>query len=344
MDIKRGFASDNNSGVHPNVIQELANVNHGHVIGYGDDSYSAKTVETMKKHFGDDIEVFFVFNGTGANVLSLKSITHSFNAVICAETSHINVDECGAPENITGCKLLSVSVPNGKLTIEKIKYHIHGFGDEHHSQPKVISITQVSELGTVYTPAEIKEIADYAHENKMYLHMDGARLCNAAASLNCDLRDITTDVGVDVLSFGITKNGAMNGEAVVFFNKDLAEYVKFWRKHVGQLGSKMRFMSAQFEALLKDDLWRKNADHANKMAQKLYLAVKDIPEIKVTQKVEANGVFAVVPAQVIPELQDEYFFYMWDEHNNEVRWMTSFDTQEEDIDAFVKKLKELLAK
>ncbi|MDO9577084.1 MAG: low specificity L-threonine aldolase [Candidatus Cloacimonadales bacterium] len=340
--IKRGFASDNNSGAHPAVLQAMADANAGHEIAYGDDYFTARAIEKIKEYFGSEIEVFFVFNGTGANVLSLKNITESFNSIICAETSHINEDECGAPEKFTGCKLLPVKTENGKLTIEKIKKHMYGIGFEHHSQPKVISITQVTELGTVYTIEEIRELSNYAHENDMYLHMDGARLSNAAVSLELGFKEFTADAGVDVLSFGLTKNGAVNAEAIIFFDKKLAENFKYYRKQGMQLGSKMRFMAVQFEALLSNDIWKKNAAHANRMAKLLSEKIAEIPQIKITQKVEANGVFAIVSAEIIPKLQKEFFFYMWDEHRSEVRWMTSFDTTEEDIEQFVALIKKLL--
>ncbi len=340
--IKRGFASDNNAGAHPAVLQAMIEANAGHEIGYGDDYFTAQAVEVIKQHFGNEIEVFFVFTGTGANVLSLKNLTDSYHSIICAETSHINVDECGAPEKFTGCKLLPVETDNGKLTIEKIKKHLHGFGFEHHSQPKVISLTQASELGTVYTPSEIKILADYAHQNKLYLHMDGARLSNAAVSLGIGFKKFTADAGVDVLSFGLTKNGAINAEAVIFFDKELVKNFKYYRKQAMQLGSKMRFMAVQFAALLAGDIWKENAEHANKMAQLLASKISEIPEIKITQKVESNGVFAIVPPEIIPRLQAEFFFYMWDEHLSEVRWMTSFDTTEEDVEQFVELVKKLV--
>jgi len=341
-ELKRGFASDNNAGIHPEVLKAIQDANMGHCIAYGDDIYTQKAIAKIKEHFGKDIDVYFTFNGTGSNVLALKMLTESYNSIICAETAHINVDECGAPEKFTGCKLLSVPTENGKLTIEKIKYHMHDFGFEHHSQPKVISIAQVTEMGTVYTPNEIKKITDYAHKNAMFVHMDGARLCNAAVSLDRDLREITADVGVDVLSLGLTKNGAMNAEAIIFFNQEISENFKYYRKQGMQLASKMRFMAVQFEALFSNDLWKKNAEHANKMAKTLAEGVAEIPQIQITQKVEANGVFAIVPSEIIPKLQKEFFFYMWNEQKSEVRWMTSFDTQIKDIEEFVLLLRNLL--
>jgi len=340
--IKRGFASDNNSGAHPAVLQAMIDANEGHEIGYGDDYFTARAIEVIKKHFGQEVEIFLVFNGTGANVLSLNNLTDSFNSIICAKTSHINEDECGAPQKFTGCKLLTVETENGKLTIEEVNKHIYGIGFEHHSQPKVISITQVTEMGTVYTVDEIEELSDFAHKKHMYLHMDGARLANAAVSLDLGFKDFTADAGVDVLSFGLTKNGAVNAEAVIFFNKKLAENFKYYRKQAMQLGSKMRFMAVQFETLLSGSLWKESALHANKMAQLLASRIAEFPQIKITQKVESNGVFAIVPSKIIPKLQKEFFFYMWDEHNSEVRWMTSFDTTEEDIEQFVILIKKLL--
>lgn len=341
MENKRGFASDNNSGVHPDILKAITEANQGHVIAYGDDPYTEKAKEKFYEFFGNDIDIYFVFIGTAANVLGLNAVTRSWNAVICAETAHINVDECGAPEKFNGFKLLSVNTPDGKLTIDLIKQHMHGFGFEHHSQPKIISITQATEMGTVYTVDEIKALADFAHKNDMYLHMDGARIANAAVSLGIDFKAFTKDAGVDILSFGGTKNGMMYGEAIVFFNKQLGQDFKYVRKQGMQLASKMRFISAQFERYLSDELWYKNAAHSNKMAKLLESKVKDIPQIKITQKVEANGVFAILPShELIEELTKEYFFYDWDESRNEVRWMCSFDTREEDIIDFVNLLKQ----
>ncbi len=342
MKLLKSFASDNNAGVHPAIMQAIAEANSGHTIGYGDDPYTAGAMEKFRQIFGNQIDVFFVFNGTAANVLGLKSVTDSFNSIICSELAHLNVDECGAPEKFTGCKLLTVPTTDGKISIDGIQRHLHGFGFEHHAQPRVVSITQSTEMGTVYSPEEIRAIADFVHRNGLLLHMDGARLSNAAAALKVDFSSITRDAGVDVLSFGGTKNGMMLGEAIVFFNRSLSENFKYYRKQGMQLGSKMRFISAQFIAYLSDDLWLKTATHANMMAQKLAAQLKNIPDVHITQKVESNAVFARIPARVIPLLQDAYFFYVWDESNSEVRWMTSFDTTDEDVDSFVKKVKEVL--
>ena len=332
---RRSFASDNNAGVHPEMIEAIRAVNEGHVIAYGDDEITARAVKLFQKHFGRNVAVYFVFGGTGANVLGLKAITKTYQAVICAETAHINVDECGAPEKFTGCKLISLTTPDGKLRIEQLEPMLHVFGNEHHVQPRVISISQATEMGTVYTTQELKAIATFAHANNMLLHVDGARIANAAASLNVSLKEITADVGVDVLSCGGTKNGMMYGEAVVFFNEAMAEDFKYIRKQGMHLPSKMRYISAQFEALLSGDLWRRSAAHANGMARLLGSELEKIPGIKLTQPVEANGVFAIVPKQFIPLLQKKYFFYTWNEAISEVRLMCSFDTTEEDIQDFV---------
>jgi threonine aldolase len=338
----RGFASDNNSGVHPQVMQAIINANVSHAVGYGDDVYTTQAKELFAKAFGAPVDVYFVFNGTGANVIALQSLTRAHEATICAATAHINVDECGAPEKFTGGKLLTVNTYDGKLTVEHIKSFLHGFGDQHHVQPRVVSITQTTELGTVYQLTELKAICDFAHENNMLVHMDGARIANAAAYLNCTFKEMTRDVGVDVVSFGGTKNGMMFGEAVLFFNPELSNATKFMRKQSAQLHSKMRFISAQFIAMLESDLWLQNALHSNRMAALLKAELLAIPQVKITREVESNGLFVKVPASIIEPLQQEYFFYVWDHEASEVRWMTSFDTTEQDIYGFVAKIKELV--
>ncbi|NOR75909.1 MAG: aminotransferase class V-fold PLP-dependent enzyme [Draconibacterium sp.] len=340
--MKKGFASDNNSGVHPAIFKSMEEVNTGHVVGYGDDQFTQKAIKIFKDKFGENTEIFFVFNGTGANVLSLSTVTQSFNSVICAETAHIQEDECGAPEKFTGCKLLPVDPVNGKLTPDAIQHHLTGFDFEHHSQPRVISISQVTEMGTVYQPKEIQELADLAHKNNMLLHMDGARIANAAISLDLDFREFTVDCGVDILSFGGTKNGMMMGEAVLFFNSELTLNTKYIRKQSMQLYSKMRFVGAQFLAYFENDLWKETATHANKMAKLLESEIVKIPEIKITQPVNANGIFAIVPREIIEPLQKRFFFYIWDDTKPEVRWMTSFDTTEQEIFEFAGMIKELL--
>jgi threonine aldolase len=338
----RSFASDNNAGVHPEVLKAIAAANHGHAVGYGDDPWTETALARFREHFGDDAKVFIVFNGTAANCLGLQALTHSYDAVICAQGAHIYVDECGAPERLTGCKLIPVPTPEGKLTVEAVSRVYHGIGDQHHVQPRVISITQATEVGTVYQPEEVKALSSFAHERKMFLHMDGARIANAAVSSGLTLRQATRDLGVDVLSFGGTKNGAMGAEAVIFFDQKLAygedpsRDFRFLRKQGMQLSSKMRFVSAQLGALLTDDLWRKNAQHSNAMAKLLEQELRKIPAIKIVYSVEANGVFAQVPKAAIARIQERYFFYVWDEEESVVRWMCSFDTTEEDVKDFVR--------
>ncbi|HMH05447.1 MAG TPA: low specificity L-threonine aldolase [Terriglobales bacterium] len=330
----RSFASDNNAGVHPEVLQAIAAANQGHAVGYGDDPYTESVVRKFKQHFGPEIDVFLVFNGTAANCLSLKALTRSYHAVICAEAAHIYTDECGAPEKFTGCKLIPIPTRDGKLTVESVSQAYHGIDDPHHVQPRVISITQATEVGTVYKPAEIKALARFAHERTMFLHVDGARIANAAASLGQTLQQATRDLGVDVLSFGGTKNGALGAEAVVFFDKKLSRDFLYLRKQGMQLASKMRFVCAQFDALLTKDLWRKSAQHANRMARLLRNKLREIPQVKIVYKVEANGVFAKIPRRAIARLQKRYFFYVWNERQSVVRWMCSFDTTEQDVEQF----------
>ena len=332
----RSFASDNNAGVHPEVLQAISAANRGHAVGYGDDGYTESVIGKFKQHFGPDIEVFIVFNGTAANCLSLKALTSSYQAVICSEAAHIYTDECGAPEKFTGCKLIPIPTRDGKLTAESVRHAYHGIGDQHHVQPRVISITQATEVGTVYKPDEIKALARFAHQRGMFLHVDGARIANAAASMGQTLRQATRDLGVDVLSFGGTKNGALGAEAVVFFDKKLSHDFLYLRKQGMQLASKMRFISAQFDALFTGDLWLKSAQHANSMARLLRKKLAEIPQVKIIYKVEANGVFAKIPRLAIAKLQKRYFFYVWNEEQSVVRWMCSFDTTEQDVNQFAK--------
>lgn len=340
--MKKGFASDNNSGIRPEIFKAMEAANVGHVVGYGDDPYTQKAIEIFKEKFGNDTKVYFVFNGTGANVLGLSTVTQSFHSVICAETAHIQEDECGAPEKFTGCKLIPVEPVNGKVTPEAVLPHLKGFDFEHHSQPRVISISQVTEMGTVYQPHEIIALADLAHKNNMFLHMDGARIANAAVSLDKEFREFTRDCGVDILSFGGTKNGMMMGEAVLFFNAELTDLTKYIRKQSMQLYSKMRFVGVQFIAYFENDLWKNTAAHANKMAKLLEKEVAKIPEIKIIEPVEANGIFAAVPKRIIEPLQRKFFFYIWNEQRSEVRWMCSFDTTEQEIHDFVALIRKLL--
>src|ERR1022692_2342230 len=292
MKPSRSFASDNNASVHPEVLEAIGRANDGPAAAYGEDSHTELAVAKLREQFGSDVEVFLVFNGTAANVLSLQALTRPFHAVLCPETSHIYTDECAAPEKFTGCKLVPLAAPDGKLTVETAARAYHGIGDQHHVQPRVISITQATEMGTVYEPAEIEALARFAHERKMFLHMDGARISNAVAAQGMALRQATRDLGVDVLSLGGTKNGLMGVEAVVFFRPELARDFLFVRKQGMQLASKMRFMSVQMEALLSNDLWKRNAQHANRMARLLEQEIKKIPRIGIVYPVEANGVFA----------------------------------------------------
>jgi threonine aldolase len=342
VEIPKSFASDNNSGVHPRIMQALNEVNTGHYTGYGDDPITFRAIEKFKELLGEQIEVFFVYNGTGANTVILNTVTRSYHSIICAQTSHVNVDECGAPTAITGCKLEFVPAIDGKLTPELVQSMLHGIGFEHHSQPKVVSITQSTELGTLYSLNELKVLAEFCHEQDLLLHLDGARISNAAAALDCTFKEMTTDTGIDLMSFGGTKNGMMFGEAVVFFRPELAIDFKYFRKQNMQLHSKMRYISAQFLALLDEDLWLANASHSNDMAKKLYNELKKISGITITRNCYVNSVFAILPPQVIPRLQKKYFFYIWDEDINEVRFMTTFDTTFQDIGNFITALKEEL--
>jgi len=327
----RGFASDNNAGVHPEIMKAIESVNSGHTIAYGDDPFTASAIKKIKSILGEKVRPYFVFTGTAANVLGLDAITKPYHSIICAETSHIHEDECGAPERWTGCKLLSVESPDGKLSPATIEKHMYGIDFEHHSQPHVVSITQSTEMGTVYTPDEIKAVTDYAHDHNMLVHMDGARISNAAASLGKGFREFTVDTGVDVLSFGGTKNGMMYGEAVVFMSEEFAYDFKYLRKQGMQLASKMRFIAAQFDRFLDEDVWLKNASHANRMAKILEAEVMKIGGIRITQPVQSNAVFAILPKEIITVLQEAFFFYVWNEANGEVRWMCSYDTTEEDV-------------
>jgi threonine aldolase len=335
----RGFASDNNSGAHPDVLAAIAAANEGHVPAYGDDDFTAATRERFRRHFGPHAEPFLVFNGTGANVCALDALTGPFEGVICTEVAHLNVDECGAPERVAGAKLLTVPTEDGKLTAADVRRWEARRGDEHQVQPRVVSITQATELGTLYTPDETRAIADAARELGMYVHLDGARLANAAASLDESLSALTTDLGVDVVSFGGTKNGLLVGEAVIFLRQELAETFRFTRKQLGQLASKMRFLAAQFDALLDGELWRSNASHANGMARRLADAIAAIEGAEIAHPVQANGVFVNLPAPAIDRLREALPaalpFYVWDEATGTVRLMCSWDTTEEDVDGLV---------
>lgn len=350
MNTKKSFASDNWSGVCPEIMQALAKVNANHNPAYGelDDPVNKAAIEKFKTHFGENISVFFVYNGTAANVLGVGQLIRSYHAIVTAKTAHINEDECAAPEKFLGSKIIEIETDDGKIKTEQVEPFLKSIGFQHHAQPKVISISQVTEMGTIYTADEIKALADFAHNNNMFLHLDGARIANAVATLNTDFRSITTDSGVDVLSFGGTKNGLMFGEAVVFFNKDLAKDFEYLRKQGMQLHSKMRFISAQFDRYLTDNLWKTNALSANKIAQKLAGSLAQFSALQVTQEVKANGLFVLMPEELITKLQKNYFFHIWNESpkdkmgRKEVRLMCSWDTTEEDIEGFVGLLKRYL--
>lgn len=328
----RGFASDNASGAHPAVIAAMHEANTGYAHAYGADRWTERARELIRGEFGPSAEVFFVFNGTGANCTALQAVMRRHNAVICPATAHINTDECGAPERFTGGKLLAVPTPDGKLTPELVEGAITHVGFEHASQPAVVSITQSTEYGTVYSQQELAEIAATTRAHGLKLHLDGARLANAAASLKCTLGEAVA--GADIVSFGATKNGAVLAESVVFLDPALAEEFKYVRKQSAQLASKMRYITAQYIALLEDGLWRRNAENANAMAQLLAERASAIPGVRVTQQVEANEVFAVLPHAVIEPLAAEFDFYTWDERAGEVRWVTSWDTTVEDVERF----------
>ncbi len=374
MHLKKSFASDNWSGVCPEVMQALQEVNPAHNEAYGElnDPVTEAAIEKFKQHFGEDIAVFFVYNGTAANVLGVGQLMRSYHAVVTARTAHLNEDECAAPEKFMGSKILELEPQEGKIRPGQVEPFLNSIGFQHHAQPKVISISQVTEMGTIYTIKEIKALADFAHCHNMYLHMDGARIANAVVSLETDFRSITTDAGVDVLSFGGTKNGLMFGEVIIFFGKEKAKDFAYLRKQGMQLHSKMRYIAAQFDRYLTDDLWKKNALQANLMAQKLAGELQKFPQLKIAQEVKANGVFCLMPAELIPQLQQDYFFHIWNESPEteyvnlvgedtnkggegnglvgedtnkrrifkEVRLMCSWDTTEEDINNFIQLLEQ----
>lgn len=338
-----GFASDNISGIHPEVLEAIAAANMGHVPSYGADPYTARLQDVMRQHFGGRAQTYPVFNGTGANVMSLGLLTERWDAVLCARTAHINSDECGAPEKLAGIKLVTIDTPDGKLTPDLVAHHSHGRGDEHHAQASVVSITQSTELGTVYSPDEVRGLAGAAHDRGLALHMDGSRLGNAAASLGCGLGDITAAAGVDVLSLGGTKNGLLGAEAVVVLNPDRVRGPLYLRKLLGQLPSKMRFTSAQLIALYEGDLWHRSAAHANAMAARLAEGVRGLPGVRITRDVAVNAVFVVLPREAAAQLRERFFFYDWDAASGEVRWMCSFDTTEAHVDDFVAAVADALA-
>ena len=338
----RAFASDNWAGVHPEVLAAMAAANVGHVPSYGADPYTRDAIARISDELGGDAQVFLVFSGTAANVLCLQSMVRSHQGVICAETAHVHTSECGAAEKHIGCKLLPVPSPQGKITVAGIREHLHHVGNEHHVQPRAITITQATEYGTVYTPQEIRAIADFAHANSLLLHMDGARIFNAAVTLNVPLKAITSGAGVDALSFGGTKNGLVAGEAVVFFKLALADDFEFKRMQGMQLSSKMRFIAAQFSALLTNDLWKRSATHANRLAKMLAAELAGIKGVTLTQEVQANEVFVTLPREIIPKLQEQWPFTVWTEATSEVRLITSFDTAEADVTDFARLVRDAI--
>ena len=343
MKSPRSFASDNNASIHPAVLAAVTKANEGQYISYGDDPFTERAVAKFKEHFGDKSEPFFVFNGTGANVLGLSALTKSYQAILCSDLAHAQIDECGAPEKYLGSKLVLVRSKKGKIGVEDLESRLVGKGDQHHVQPKVVSLTQSTELGTVYSLEELRSISKFCKKHGLYFHMDGARLSNAAAFLNVSLKEITKDVGVDVVSFGGTKNGLLLGEAVVFLSEgELAQEFKYIRKQGMQLASKMRYISAQFEALLTNDLWKKNASHANLMTQELLKNLKRFSNVVIAHEPQANAIFACLPRLTIEKLQREFYFYVVDESQNMCRFMTSFETTLEDIGFFTDALKRAL--
>ncbi len=338
----RSFGSDNNSGVHPLMLQAIIDANRNHTIGYGDDDWTREAEKAVKRLIGkEDIEPLFVFNGTGANITALQACTLPFHHIICASTAHIAVDECGAPTKFTGCALKEIVTSDGKLTPEMVRPLLHGFGVEHHSQPKVIAISQTTEMGTAYTPREIKLLADLAHEHGMYLFVDGTRMANACAFLNVSVKEMTMDCGVDIFTFGGTKNGLMVGEVLVPLRKELAENIRYYRKQASQLYSKMRFISAQFIPYFNEGIWLENAQNSNAAAQKLAAGMRKAG-VKLTQEVQSNAVFFTLSEEETTQLRERYFFYDWDVEQNERRLVCSWDTTEEDLAGFVSYLRTIV--
>jgi threonine aldolase len=330
---RKSFGSDNHAGAHDAVLRMISEANAGHLPAYGGDPWTARATEQLRGLFGAHGGVYFVFNGTAANILGLSLLLRPFEAVICAESSHLNVDECGAPERVLGSKLLQVPAPDGKLTPGLVASRLAGRGDEHRAQPRAVAIAQVTELGTCYTLRELHDLAEFCRASDLRLYLDGARLANAAAHLGCQLADIARHV--DVLSFGGTKNGALGAEAVIVMKEGLGTDTPFQRKQQMQLASKMRYLAAQFSALLDDSLWLRSASHANAMATRLAEGVSGLPGVELRQPVDSNAVFVALAAALISALQRDWGFDVWDPAENLVRWMTAFDTTEEDVDAFV---------
>lgn len=340
---RRSFASDNYAGVHPEIMAALQRVNVGHQVAYGDDAVTGELGDLMREHFGEQAEVYPVFNGTGANVVALQAMSQPWEAVVCAQSAHVNVDEGGAPEKVAGLKLWQIPTPDGKLTPDLLDTQAWGYGDVHRAQPTILTVTQSTEFGTLYSLEELAALVDRAKSHGMKVHLDGARIANAAAALGLPFRAFTTDLGIDAVSFGGTKNGAMGAEAVVVLNPQTVPGVPYLRKSAMQLASKMRFISAQLVALLTDDLWLRNASHANAMAQELTAQAGDVPGVTIAQETQANAVFAILPAEVTARLQEEFKFYVWDQATGQVRWMCAWDTTEDDIANFVAAIRREMA-
>lgn len=337
----RSFASDNNSSVHPKVMDALLNANSGHAIGYGDDPWTAEATEIVKKQFARPCEALFVFNGTGSNTMALQMMTRPYHIIFCAETGHIAVDECGAPGKATGCFMRTIPTPDGKLTPELLRPHMINFGVEHHSQPGAIYISQCSEMGTIYKPEEVKALCDFAHSHGLLVHMDGARISNAAAALGLSLDEVSGACGIDTLTLGGTKNGLMGAECVVIFNQDLVKEARYARKQSCQLASKMRYVACQFTAFLKDNLWLECAENANRLARKLYDELVKMPGVRFTQPMESNQLFLIMPKEIEQKLHEKYYFYYWNEENGEMRLVTSWDSTDEDVEGLIEYIKNL---
>tara|TARA_B100001248_G_scaffold262354_1_gene257718 strand:- start:201 stop:1262 length:1062 start_codon:yes stop_codon:yes gene_type:complete len=335
------FASDNNSGALPEIMQAMNDCNRGHVPSYGEDEFTKLANAEMQKAFGK-CDIYYMFNGTAANVVALKSLLQPYEAVICSDVSHLQNDECGAPEANIGCKLLLCETTDGKLSPQSIEEKLLRLGDTHHVQAKVISITQPTEYGTTYTLEELQKLRDFAKAKNLYLHMDGSRLPNATIHLNCDLKEVVA--GFDIISLGGTKNGLAGAEAILSFLPEKKDHLRYLRKQSMQLAGKMRFVSSQFYAWLVNDLWQDTARHVCGLAQELAAKLADLPEVEITQKVQSNAVFAKMPREVIKEVRKKYFFYVWNEKTWEVRLMISFDTKAEDVDGFVQAVKQSLSK
>lgn len=331
----RSFASDNNSSVHPQVMESLIKANSDHAFGYGDDLWTEEAVRKVKAQFERPCEPLFVFNGTGSNTMALQLMTRPYHIIFCADTAHVAVDECGAPSKATGCFMRTIPTPDGKLTPELLKPYMINFGVEHHSQPGAVYISQCTELGTIYKPAELRALCDFAHEHGLLVHMDGARISNAAAALGVGLDEVSGACGVDTLTLGGTKNGLMGAECVVIFNESLVKEARYARKQACQLASKMRYLSCQFTAFLTDGLWLKCAAHANRLAAKLHDALAAMPDVRFSQPVESNQLFFSMPREKEDKLAEQYHFYFWNDAANEIRLVTSFDTTEEDVDQLI---------